>query len=492
MPARVWDPSTWGGWMLKPVRSTLVDMTRSESPATQVSTIALFLAIALALLIAPSAHARLKFGPPQNLSPVGETASTPSLGIDSQDRMTVAWWRLAGQERIESVRVGADGVAGELRTLFSNPSVRLFGPRVAVAPGGGAFAVWMRDVDFFESDDDCAAGPQATCVQAIHLDANGQPGPVRTLSSFDTPERDPDLVGQSDPPRVAVDSQGRATVVWRRTDAPTSDQGFDSVVEAVRLDAAGAPGPVQTLSGEGAGDPSLTIDSHDRATVVWPRFDGKNTRIETVRLDADGTPGEVRSLFKRGENDDPRVAVDDRGRATVVWHQTLKPRRIRSVRLRADGSPGAVKTLAKRSQSPELGVDARGRPTVVWQRTTKTRNGTLQFRVQSVRLDASGAPGPIKKLSKSRAFDAQIAVDRRGRATVAWGRLRLRDKKGIERIEARRLSPRGKPERVQTITKAVGVGSPQVAVDSQGRPTMAWVVSDLSVGGLIQSARGRG
>jgi hypothetical protein len=449
----------------------------------------LLLAIALALLIAPDAHARLKFGPPQALSPVGEVASTPSLGVDSQDRVTVAWWRLAGnQQRIESVRVGADGVAGEVGTLFSNASDRFLGPQVAVAPGGASVAVWARDTDIFGgADQDCAPEPQTTCVQAIHVDANGQPGPVRTLSIFDTLERDPDLVGRSDPPQVATDSQGRATVVWRRTELGSGD-----VVQAVRLGADGAPGAVQTLSGEGAGDPSLAIDSQDRATVLWSRFDGQNTRIEAVRLDAEGTPGEVKSLFKRGEPDDPRVAVDDRGRATVVWREMLKPRRIRLVRLGADGSPRAVKTLAKRSQSPELGVDARGRATVVWQRTTKKRNGALQFRVQSVRLDARGAPGAVKNLSKSRAFEPQIAVDRRGRAIVAWGRLRLRDKKGVERIEARRLSGRGKPERVQTITKAVGVGSPQVAVDSQGRATVAWVVSDLSVGGLIQSARGRG
>lgn len=37
-------------------------------------------------------------------------ASTPSLGVDGQDRVAVAWSRLAaGQQRIESVRPGADG-----------------------------------------------------------------------------------------------------------------------------------------------------------------------------------------------------------------------------------------------------------------------------------------------------------------------------------------------------------------------------------------------
>ena len=471
-------------------------MTRSESPTKLGSTTALLLTIALAvaLLLPPGAHARLKFGPPQALSPVGEAASTPSLGVDSQDRVTVAWLRFAGgQHRIESVRVGADGVAGDVGTLFSNASVRFFGPRVAVAPGGGSVAVWMRDTDVFgDPDPDCAPEPSATCVQAIHVDANGQPGPVRTLSSFDTPERDPDIVGQSDPPQVAVDSEGRSTVVWRRTDAPSGDPGFSSVVQAVRLGPDGAPGPVQTLSGDGAGDPTLALDSQGRATVVWPRFAGQNGRIEAVRLDADGSPGEVRTLINRGRNDDPEVAVDPRGRATVVWSETARPRPIRAARLGADGDPGAVRTLAKGSNSPQVAVDRRGRATAVWQRTTRAKGtGTIKFKVQAARVGRNGSPGTVKTLSKSRGFDPQVAVDRRGRATVAWGRLRLRDKKGLERIEARRVSARGKPEPVQTLAKAVGVGFPQVAVDSQGRPTVAWAVSDLSVGGLIQSARGR-
>ena len=470
-------------------------MTRSESPSKLGSTTALLtIALAVALLLAPGAHARLKFAPPQTLSPVGEVASTPSLGVDSQDRVTVAWWRLAGgQQRIESVRVGADGVAGEVGTLFSNASDRFLGPRIAVASGGGSVAVWARDTDVFGgSDQDCAPEPQATCVQAIHLDANGQPAPVRTLSSFDTPERDPDIVGQSDPPQVAVDSLGRATVVWRRTDAPSGDHAFSSVVQAVRLGTDGDPGPVQTLSGDGAGDPTLALHSQGRATIVWPRFDGQNGRIEAVRLNADGTAEEVRTLVKRGRNDDPEVAVDPRGRATVVWSETSRPRRIRAVRLRADGGPGTVRTLAKGSHSPEVAVDQRGRATAVWQRTIRAKgSGALKFKVQAARLSRNGSPGAVKTLSKSRGFDPQVAVDRRGRATVAWGRLRLRDKKGIERIEARRVGARGKPEPVQTLAKAVGVGFPQVAVDSQGRPTVAWVVSDLSVGGLIQSARGR-
>lgn len=443
-------------------------------------------ALVAGLMLPSTAQARLAFPPPQDLSPVGESASDPSVAVDPQDRATVAWQRFDGAlTRIESARVDADGVPGEVSTLLSVTEDRLLDPQVAVGPDGRATVVWERDTEVFKRSD-CSAGGFSTCVQAVSIDPDGTPGPVMTLARFDTPERDPDLGGPGKGPRVAVDSRGRATVVWRRTDYEAGTVG--TAVQSVRLEADGSPGAVQTLSAPEAGDPSLAVDSEDRVTVVWPRA----RRIEALRLGADGAPEAVRTVFRRGTNEDPQVAVDRRGRATMVWAEAPRPRRIRSVRLDAGGDPGAVETLARGSRSPKLDVDPRGRATVVWERTSrKKRGGTLQFRVQSARLGSDGRLGAVKTLSKSRGSLPEVAVDRRGRATIVWHRLRLRDKRGIERIEARRLGPGGALEPVQTLAKSEGVGFPRVAVDSGGRPTVAWAVSDLSIGGLIQATRGR-
>src|SRR5918994_662370 len=459
-------------------------MERARSSRQYVSKAALVLCALVAGLVLPSAaHARLVFPAPQPLSPVGEGASDPAVAVDPQDRATVAWLRFGGgQLRIESARVRADGVPGEVNTLLSVAQDRLFGPQVALGPDGGATVVWERDTEIFKKSD-CSAGAFSTCVQAVRIDPGGAPGPVMTLARFDTPERDPDIVGATKGPQVAVDSQGRATVAWASTDYEAGTLG---VIQSVRLEADGSPEPVQTLSVDPAANPSLAIDPEDRVTVVWDRA----RRIEAVRLGADGTPGTVQTLFKRGANADPQVAVDRRGRATVVWAEDQKPRRIRSVRLGADGDPGAVRTMARGSRSPKLDLDPRGRATVVWQRTTPTKR-VLKFRVQSARLGTNGRPGAVKTLSKSRGSLPEVAVDGRGRATVVWHRLRLKDKRDIERIEARRLRPRGGMERVQTLAKKEGVGFPRVAVDSAGRPTVAWAVSALGVGGLIEATRGR-
>jgi hypothetical protein len=429
--------------------------------------LALTLVLAAALLIVPNAQAGLVFPPPQTLSPQG---TDPTVAVDSQDRATVAWRRL---ESIQSVRLGADSTPGEV-SAFPQATV---GPQVALDPSGAATVVWERD--------GCVPASVLTCVQAVHVDAQGDPGEVQTLSHFDTPQRDPDFGGPGDGPDVAVESQGRATVVWRHVDFASG-----STVQAMRLGAGGEPGAVRTLSGPGAGDPKVAIDSQDRATVVWPRLIGQeeiNRRIEAVRLGADGTPGPVKTLIKRRDNDSPQVAVDRRGRATVVWAQRFRPRKIQAVRLDAGGSPGAVKTLSKGSFSPQVAVDPRGRATVVWQRRRLTKRA-LVSRVQSIRIGPDGSRGAVQTLSTrgvSRAGEAQVAVDRRGRATVVWAYSQRPDL-GTPRIQARRLPRRGALEAIRTLSEpGENAFSPQIAVDSEGRPTVVWYTGDA-----VQSTRG--
>lgn len=440
------------------------------------------LALGVALLLVPSADARLKFGPARTLA----EGVAPQVAVDAQDRATVAWL----ESGVGSLRIGGDGTPEQVRTLVSNASDLFLGPSVAVDGQGEATVAWERDQGDIPGDPGCFPPPFTTCVQAVRVGVDGTPGTVQTLASFDTPERDPIVVGRrSEAPQVVADSQGRTTVVWRRFEFTPA--GSVSTVQSVRLGADGAAGPVQTLSGGDAGEPRIAIDPQDRATVAWVRFARRNARIEAVRLGADGAPGAVRTVSKRRHNaDSPHVAVDPRGRATVVWRRADRAKRaIQVARVGAGGKPGKVRTLAKGSDSPRVAVDRRGRATVVWRRI-KMRKRELVVRVQSVRLGAGDASRAVKTLSGTRAFNPRVAVDSRGRATVVWERVRLRGKRGVGRIEARRLRARGRPEPVQTLAKGEGAGSPQVAVDSRDRPTVVWDISDLSFGGLIQSARG--
>ncbi|HZA90361.1 MAG TPA: hypothetical protein VE401_09020 [Solirubrobacterales bacterium] len=299
------------------------------------------LALAAALLLAPGAQARLEFPPAQTLSPAGSFAENPQVAIDSQDRAIVVW----DAGLIQSVRLGADDSGETVQDLAADGS----SPQVAVDALGRATVVWRNF-----SDDR---------VQALRLEADGNPGVLHTLSeaaAFD--------------PQVAVDPQGRAAVVWRRRDPATG--AADSRIESLRIAADGIPGTVRTLSGAGASDPQVAVDPQGRATVVWRLTRGRRG-IQSVRLGADGTPGAVRTLSKT-KAFSPQVAVDSRGRSTAVWATggALRPGRIKSLRLGANGTAGASKTLSKaRADSPRVAVDSQRRATVVWSRRMRTRSG---------------------------------------------------------------------------------------------------------------------
>jgi hypothetical protein len=451
-----------------------VILTRAGRGRRTATLIAGLLALAAGLLLTAQAQAGLKFAPPQTLS----QGDTPQVAIDSEDRATVVWLGSGAQ----SVRLGADGSPGEINTLGQADGFRIPGPQVAVDPQGRATVVWELDTEL-SSDSGCSAPVNSTCVQALRLEPDASPGTLRTLSRFDTPDRDPIEGNPGDGAQMAVDPDGRATVVWQRTDYTAGTTA--TRIESVRIGADGVPGAVKTLSGDSAYDPKVAVDPQGRATVVWQRYHGRHPRIESVRLSADGTAGAVKTLSKRGQNaDEQQVAVDPRGRATVVWrHFARGKRRILSVRIGSGGkSSGAVKVLSTRAVRPQVAVDPRGRATVVWLRGSG--------RVQALRVSASGAPRAVKNISKGQGSLPQVAVDRQGRATVVWERQRHRDRRGVVRIEARHLRIRGASERVQTLSKG-DVASPQVAVDSKGRPTVVW--EDLGPtfeASVIRSTRG--
>jgi hypothetical protein len=288
-------------------------------------------------------------------------------------------------------------------------------------------------------------------IQAVRLGADGSPGALQDL-------------GVGDGPQLAVDPPGRATVVWGPLAGPAP-------IRWRRISAEGISGETRALPADGR-TPRVAVDSQGRATVVWQGSDEAALveRIHSLRLGADGTPGPVHALSPELEQAElPDVTVDPQGGATVVWQLGLPGGRVEAVHIAPDGTPGPVHILsnlgATRAQNAQVAVDRRGRATVVWEQRAGRRKT-----VQAVRLGPDGNPGAVHKLSKrSDAGGAQVAVDLKGRATVVWQSLA----RGNRRIQSVRLGADGNPGAVKTISRAQAY-RPQVAVDSQGRATVVW------------------
>jgi hypothetical protein len=170
---------------------------------------------------------------------------------------------------------------------------------------------------------------------------------------------------------------------------------------------------------------------------------------------------------------DPQVGVDPQGRATVVWRRFDGSNwRIQSVRLGADGAPGQVQTLSATGQdafAPQIAIDPRGHASVVWRRFDGTK-----WRIQTVHLGADGAPGTVESLTGSAqdAFEPQVAVDPEGFATIAWRRF-----DGSNwRIQVIRQNPTGGGGFPVFTLSPAGQSSfsPQVALGPEGGATVVW------------------
>ena len=414
------------------------------------------------------ATAGFAFTPPRTLSEV--SAPSPQVVLDHQDRATVVWQAVSPDGElvlIQAVRLSAGVPSGPVQTLSSAPN---FGdpegcpcPRLAVDPQGQVTVAWQA----FDGTN--------RLVQAVQLGTDGSPaGPVQTLSKLGEDTADH---------RLAVDSEGRATVAW-------TVLGSISRVESVRLHPTGIHEEGQTLSEPGLRSwmRDLAIDRQGRATVLWESESG----VQSVRLDSDGAVGAVQTLSEE-DAEGPRVAVDSQDRATIAWwHGAAANNEVKALRIGADGTPGPVRTLSAEGQDaldPAIAVDRQDRVTVAWE-------DFAHHRVHAVRLDADGQPGPVRLLSDPDrlAGDPQLAAAPGGTAVVVWAHpaagsmfpiptvmpgpgecLKGAFEPESDLVQAAFIGADGVPGPVHSVSRlGEQSGDPALAVDSSGRPTVAW------------------
>lgn len=408
---------------------------------------------------AGDARAEITFTPPQTL--IKGHVGNVWTAVDPQGRATVAW-EAAGPEKllwIQAVRVDANGLPGPIHTLaeFPREPPQCPCPKVAVDPAGRATIVWQSYDGKFRR------------IQAAQIDAAGSVGPVHTVSP-------PGFHGWDQ--QVAVDPEGRATVVW--------DLASVQNVEAVRLGADGTPEKVRVLAEEdpGASPPTVAVDLEGKATVAWSSAEG----IRTVQLDQSGSPGPIRPVSPSDTADGVLSSVvDSQGRVTISWWRGLGEYEAKSVRLDPEGIPGAVQTLSPPEQNtldPRLAIDSQGRVTAVWQ--------TFKERVYAVRLDEEGVPETVYPLSEEgrQAGEPRVAVGPDGRAVVVWSHpppVFIPPEFGEECLEgaefeaasdvvkAAFLGPEGALEQIKDVS-SFGEQSvaPLIGMDALGQPTVVW------------------
>ncbi|HEY5943597.1 MAG TPA: hypothetical protein VIT89_12155 [Solirubrobacterales bacterium] len=296
-----------------------------------------------------------------------------------------------------------------------------------------------------------------TLVQVMRLSPSGLPGTVFTLEEV---PHDPPL-GQCVCPELALDPSGRAVVAWQTA----TEEGRR--VMAAFIDADGVPQPPRALSpgGESAARPSVDATPEGSFAVAW-HVGGVGERVEAALLDSDGNVGESRSLTEPGEGGSyPMVAAGPEGTFHVAWNGG--DNRVSTTVLDEEGFPEAIQSVSPEGVPATLSgivIDSKGRTTIAWW------HGSGLYEAKAVRLDADGTPGSVWTLQPGdqNVSGARIAVDGQDRVTAVWEDFQ-------ERIFAVRLGADGVPEAVHQISPENHLaGSPQLAAAPDGRVVVAW------------------
>jgi hypothetical protein len=193
----------------------------------------------------------------QLLSPSGQDATAPQLGVDSTDNAVFTWTRFDGaKDRVQARARSAAGTLGAVQTLSASGQ-NADAPQVAVDQSGNAVFAWQR----FDGTTQCGGAPGCRRIQTQSRAATGSLSAVQTLSA----------AGQSaSEPQVGIDSIDRSVFTWTRFD------GTNMRIQARARSAAGTLSIVQTLSatGEDAVASQVAMSVNGDPVATWQRFDG--------------------------------------------------------------------------------------------------------------------------------------------------------------------------------------------------------------------------
>ncbi len=254
-------------------------------------------------------------------------------------------------------------------------------------------------------------------------------------------------------PKVAIDAQGRALVVWRQIEKPSgravvlwtqlsSVAGHD--LWALPVDPAagwGSPALLETGSGT-VGNASIGIDAHGNAVAVWSQI-GPATRfsIYANRFTQAGGWGTA-ALIESDEtvgvvNGDPAVVVAGSGEALAVWKRsTGSSASLWTNRANAGGTWGTAAELvpdagpAQSIGAHDLAIDAGGNALLAWgQADLPGGSNQWESAVWFKRFSAGAWQGGTARVgapfTSTQAFLSTpvLRMNAAGAAVLSWGRL---------------------------------------------------------------------
>jgi hypothetical protein len=272
--------------------------------------------------------------------------------------------------------------------------------------------------------------------------------------------------------QVARDTQGNKLVVWTRSfSTSTSDRVQAAFIPAGEVSAVA---DIISEDGQDAHDPQVAFGRGGDALIVWHRFDGTHQRIQAAHRPAGGSFGSPQTISDPGQDAfEPQLAFDRAGNTLAVWTRSDGAnRRVQAAVRPTGGSFGPAQTLSEAGQpasAPQVAVDPQGHAIVIWDRSDGTNH-----HIQVAMRPPGGVFGRAQTISAAEgsAFKPRVGFDSQGGAIAIW-----QHSNGANvRVQATFRQPgSGRFDPPQTISAAdISAVSPEVAIDGQGNAVAAW------------------
>jgi hypothetical protein len=181
----------------------------------------------------------------------GSSAASPRLGIDSSGNVTAIWLSSTGVVTVATLPSG-----GSWSAASSLSSASASTPSLAVQTNGDAAVTWVRG-GLIEATTR-VSGTWSLVVQTFALNPS------------------------SDNPSVAVGDNGTAVIVWHQVVSGTDQISSSSSSLGGSW---GAVKTIQVLQGAHSQNyPKIAVDSNGNAAVIWYRFDVSGTDFVNVNV----------------------------------------------------------------------------------------------------------------------------------------------------------------------------------------------------------------
>ena len=276
------------------------------------------------------------------LNPIG----VPHVAMDANGNALVVWETDTGINLV--VYASTKTLAGSWTSPVPiSSSVSIVASQVAMDANGNSTAVWRSSSGGPYIIQAATRSPSGTWSSAVDLSAAGQNAEV---------------------PQIAMDPNGNATAVWRRTN------GTNWIIQAATKTLSGTwTSPVDlSADGQDANQPQVSMDPNGNATAVWMRNDGVHNIIQASTKPFGEnwpSPSDAVNLSPTNvESSSPQIAVDVSGNAPAVWG--AGPVLVQAKTKLYGGSwqttPDDVSQSSVFSGFPQIGADAMGNVTVVF------------------------------------------------------------------------------------------------------------------------------